>query len=96
VSGKIPNPLDLMEERLHDLMRFDSWKSREGRAHEAGRQSGLQQALYVLDEIRREQEAILREHVPGRVYGRETSGPADRNSIHDASADNRPEPRYHE
>jgi hypothetical protein len=29
----LPNPLDLLEERLHEIMRYDSWESREGRAH---------------------------------------------------------------
>ena len=79
----LPNPLDLLEERLHEIMRYDAWESREGRAHEAGRQSGLRQALFLLDEIRREQEAILAEHVPGRVYG----PGADSNSVHDPAAD---------
>ncbi len=84
------NPLDQLEERLLEIMRYDSWESREDRAHEAGRQSGLRQALFLLDEIRREKEAILAEHVPGRVYG----PVADSNSVHDAAADDRPPPRY--
>jgi hypothetical protein len=29
----------------------------------------LRQALFLLDEIRREQAAMDAEHVPGRVYG---------------------------
>ena len=76
MMGALRNPLDLLEERLHEIMRYDSWESREGRAHEAGRQSGLRQALSLLNEIRREQEAIT-EHVPGRVYG----PVADSNSV---------------
>ena len=69
MMGALPNPLDLLEERLHEIACFDSWKSREDRAHEAGWQSGLRQALFLLDEIRREQAAMDAEHVPGRVYG---------------------------
>jgi len=72
-------------------MHYGSWESREDRAHEAGRQSGMRQALFLLDEIRREQEAIAAEYVRGRVYG---PADADRNSIHDAAADDRPPPRY--
>ena len=86
----LPNPRDLLQERIEEIMRYDSWESREGRAHEAGRQSGLRQALFLLDEIRREKEAILAEHVPGRVYG----PVADSNSVHDPAADDRPPPRY--
>jgi len=88
--GALRNPLDLLEERLHEIMRYDSWESREDRAHEAGRQSGLRQAMFLLEEIRREQEAVAAEHVPGRVYG----PVADSNSVHDPAADDRPPPRY--
>jgi len=92
--GALRNPLDLLEERLHEIMRYDSWESREDRAHEAGRQSGLRQAMFLLEEIRREQEAVAAEHVPGRVYGPVGGSMEDRNSIHDAAADDRPPPRY--
>ncbi|MBA3735678.1 MAG: hypothetical protein H0W90_10875 [Actinobacteria bacterium] len=91
VGGALPSPLDVLEERLREIMKFDSWKSREDRAHEAGRQSGLRQALYLLDQVRREQEEIAAEHVPGRVYGR---AEPERVRPHDFAADDRPAPRY--
>ncbi len=59
-SSALQNPLDRLADEIHELLDAEREDSRRAAFHEV---------LGLIESLKREQEEIAAEHVPGRVYG---------------------------